>query len=441
MYLLYSILFTIGAILTAPYYLLRPGRGRGSRYWSERLGKIPFQESAPGAIWVHAVSLGETLAVAGLVQKIQRRYPDRRIYLSHVTPAGREAGEKRLPSVAGRFFLPFDWRWTVRRALARIRPSLLVVVETELWPNLLRAAREGGARVVMVNARLSTRSLKGYRLVRPFLRRVLAGIDEICAQTEEDAERFRQLDAPSDRVRVKGNLKFDAQPPQPGEFARALKSALRQTDRSPVFVAASTMPGEEPLVLKAWDAIRQRRPKSLLILAPRHPARVDELAARMIRELRVFVRRTALPSDEPTLAGQLQSKPMMILDTVGELAGIFEVADVVFIGGSLVPTGGHNLLEPAYWSKPIIIGPHMENFRDIARRFLAAGAVIQVTSPEELAWTVLRLEDPAERERLGAAARKVLDENSGATMRTLDALQKFLEPGAHAQAAPLREVT
>lgn len=440
MYLLYSLLFTVGAILSAPYYLLRPGRGRGRGYWSERIGNIPFQESTQRAIWVHAVSLGETLAAAGLVQEIQRKYPDRKIYLSHVTPAGREAGEKRLPAIAGRFFLPLDWRWTVRKALARIRPSFLLVVETELWPNLLRAAKEAGARVVMVNARLSTRSLKRYQLAGPFLRRVLDGVDEICAQTEEDADRFRRLGAPAGRVRMTGNLKFDAQPPQLGDFARALKAALGQTQRSPVVVAASTMPGEEPLVFKAWDAIRQRNPKSLLILAPRHPARVNELCDQMIRQLRVYVRRTALPADGQALAALLQSKPILILDTIGELAGIFEVADIVFMGGSLVPTGGHNLLEPAYWSKPIIFGPHMENFRDIARRFLDAGAAIQVNDPEELAQAAQRLEDPGARARLGAAARMALDQNSGATARTLDALQKFFDGSAQGQAPPSREV-
>ncbi len=439
MYLLYSMLFTMGAILTAPYYLLRPGRARGSGYWSERFGKIPYKESSAGAIWVHAVSLGETLAVAGLVQEIQRRYPDRRIYLSHVTPAGREAGKKRLPSIAGRFYLPLDWRWTARKALASIRPSLLVVVETEIWPNLLRAAREAGSRVVIVNARLSTRSFNRYRLVSSFLRRVLAGVDEICAQTEEDGERFRLLGAPPECVRMTGNLKFDAKPPQLGDFARALKAALKQTERSPVIVAASTMPGEEPPVFKAWDAIRRRHPKSLLILAPRHPARVPELVEQMVRELRGFARRTTLPADTQALATQLQSKPILILDTVGELAGVFEVADVVFMGGSLVPTGGHNLLEPAYWSKPIIIGPHMENFREIARRFLDADAAIQVNNAQELAQAAQRLEDPAERERLGAAARKVLDQNSGATARTLDALQNYLERNAHGQAPLPRE--
>jgi 3-deoxy-D-manno-octulosonic-acid transferase len=440
MYLIYSMLFSVGAILTAPFYWWRKGRSQGRGYWAERFGSIPFRETRPGAIWVHAVSLGETLAVAGLIEELQRAFPERKIYLSHVTPAGREAGEKRLPSIAGRFYLPLDWRWAARKALARIRPSLLVIVETELWPNLLRAAAEAGARVAIVNARMSKRSLRGYRLARPFLRRVLANVDEICAQTEEDAERFRQLGAPPERVRMVGNLKFDAQPPQLGDFARALRAALRRAQRGPVLVAASTMPGEEPLVLQAWDLIQARYPKALLILAPRHPARFAEVNQDLARAQRGFVRRTTLPVEEPALSSQLASTAILLLDSIGELAGVFELADMVFIGGSLVPTGGHNLLEPAYWSKVIAFGPHMENFRDIAKLFLDAGAAIQIRNPEELAHATWLLENKEARERLGAAARQVLEQNSGATARTLGGLRKYLDRDAQGRQPLSHEV-
>jgi 3-deoxy-D-manno-octulosonic-acid transferase len=227
-----------------------------------------------------------------------------------------------------------------------------------------------------------------------------------------------------------GNLKFDAQPPQLGEFARALKAALRKAQRGPVLVAASTMPGEEPLVLEAWDLIRARYPKALLILAPRHPARFEEVSRDLAGAQRGFVRRTALQVDEQVLSRQLTSTEILLLDTIGELAGVFELADLVFVGGSLVPTGGHNLLEPAYWSKVIAFGPHMENFRDIAKRFLDAGAAIQVRDPEELAHAAWLLENKEVREQLGASARQVLEQNSGATARTLDGLRKYLDRDA-----------
>jgi 3-deoxy-D-manno-octulosonic-acid transferase len=440
MYLIYSMLFSVGVILMAPFYWWQKGRGQGRGHWAERFGSIPFQETSPGAIWVHAVSLGETLAVAGLIKEMQRTFPERKIYLSHVTPTGREAGEKRLPAIAGRFYIPLDWRWAARRALARIKPSLLVIVETELWPNLLRAAHEAGTHVVIINARMSKRSLRGYSLARPFMRLVLGNVDEVYAQTEEDASRFRQLVPKPEQVRMVGNLKFDSQPPQLGDFARALKAAIRQTQRGPVLVAASTMPGEEPLVLEAWDLIQASYPKALLILAPRHPARFESVSQDLAQAQRGFVRRTALQVKDPSMAKQLAATAIFLLDSIGELAGVFELADMVFIGGSMVPTGGHNILEPAYWSKVIAFGPHMENFRDIAKLFLDAGAAIQVHNPEELAHATWLLEDKEARESMGASARLVLEQNSGATARTLDGLRKYLDRDARGREPFSREV-
>jgi 3-deoxy-D-manno-octulosonic-acid transferase len=432
MYLIYSVLFTLGVVLTAPYYLWRLRGKGGSARWRERFGYLPdsFQQARPGAIWVHAVSVGETLAVVGLVRELQQRYPERKIFLSHVTPAGREAGENRLPSVAGRFYLPLDWRWAVRGTLERIRPAVLVIVETELWPNLLRAARESGARVILVNARLSDRSSRRYRLALPFMRRVLENVDRICVQTETDAERFRRLGARPEAVGLAGNLKFDAQPPQLGELPRLLEKALAHATRQPVLVAASTMLGEERFVLQAWKKIRGRHPRALLILAPRHPVRFEEVAQLLTEARSSFVRRTRLEAREDALAGQRASPEILLLDTIGELAGIFELADVVFMGGSLVPTGGHNLLEPAYWSKPIIFGPHMENFRDIAQLFLQAEAAVQIRDAHQLAPAALKLlEDGVGRQRMGEKAKQVLERESGATRRVLEHIRELLDAG------------
>jgi 3-deoxy-D-manno-octulosonic-acid transferase len=426
MYLVYSMLFTLGVLLTAPFYLWRKGRNLGRTYWRERFGQIPFQEAEPGAIWVHAVSVGETIAVAGLVKKIQEAFPQRRVFLSHVTPAGREAGEARLPALAGRFYLPFDWGWTVRKALARIQPALLIMVETELWPNLLCAARQAGAHTLLVNGRISRTSLRNYGLIRPFMRRVLADVETICAQSEGDAQRFRQLGAVPERIRMVGNLKFDSQPPQPGEFSRALKAVLHSTQRGPVLVAASTMPGEESFVLEGWDLIAARYPQALLILAPRHPTRFDQVSQDLARAGRGFIRRTTLKIEGQEISPPLSSSGILLLDTIGELAGVFELADLVFIGGSLVPAGGHNPLEPAYWSKVIPFGPHMENFEAIAKLLLQAGAAIQISKPEELAHTAWLLENSETRSRLGEGARRVLERHSGATARTLDTVREIL---------------
>jgi 3-deoxy-D-manno-octulosonic-acid transferase len=436
MYLIYSLLFTLGALLVGPYYLWRRRREMGAASWRERFGFLPhsFQQSQRGAIWVHAVSVGETLAVVGLVRELQQAFPGRKIFLSHVTPTGRQAGENRLGSVAGRFYLPLDWSWAVRATLKRIRPALLVVVETELWPNLLRAAQESDIKVILVNGRLSDSSFRHYRLVRPFMRRVLGTVDRICAQTERDAERFRRLGARSQSVVLTGNLKFDAKPPQLGELPRLVEGILQRTGRAPVLVAASTMPGEELLVLRAWRMVQLRHPKALLALAPRHPTRFEEVARLLAEGGSSFVRRTMLAAHPELFADRLAAADVLLLDSIGELAGIFELADVVFMGGSLVPTGGHNLLEPAYWSKPIVFGPHMQNFRDMTQLFLQAEAAVQVHDPNDLARVTLRLfEDRTACLHLGEKAKQILVNESGATGRILNQIQELM-----ASEVPLR---
>ena len=429
MYLIYSFLFTLGVLLTAPYYVWKRRDELAGRQWRERFGQLPesFQQPARGAIWLHAVSVGETLAVASLVRDLQERFPDRKIFMSSVTPAGRAAGESRLPSVAARFYLPMDWRRAVCAVLERIQPSLLVIVETELWPNLLRASHDFGARIILINARLSERSFRRYRLLRPFMRRVLEQVDVICAQTEEDARRFRQLGAPPERVALSGNLKFDAEPPRLAAFPRLLKQAAAAAARAPIMIAASTMAGEEPLVLQAWSQVRAQYPKALLILAPRHPARFDAVAQILTPSGYSYTRRTHLASREPEISKQVAAPGILLLDSIGELAGILELADVVFIGGSLVPTGGHNILEAAYWAKPVVFGPYMENFRDIARLFLEAQACVQVRDAKELQETVLRLfGDPAAGQRLGERGKRVLEEQTGATARVLKQIERLL---------------
>jgi len=435
MYFLYSLLFTLGLVFTAPYYLWRlRGKITSGAGWRERFGFFPpsirtaAEESPAGPIWIHAVSVGETSAVAPLVQELLNRYPERKIFMSHVTLAGRETGEKRVPGVAGHFFLPLDWGRSVRRVIRCLRPSVLLIVETELWPNLLRSAHQFGARVALVNARLSERSFRGYRLFRPFMRRVLNCVDWIGAQTLNDSQRFLLLGARPDRVSVTGNLKFEGKPPQSGILTDLVRGALKLAERGPVMVAASTMAGEEPGLLRAGEEIRKHHRRGLLILAPRHPARFDRVAQLLSDAGRTFVRRTALPASGHVPGRSLASEEILLLDTIGELAGIFEIADVVFVGGSLVPTGGHNLLEPAFWAKPVLFGPHMENFRDVARLFSDAGAGVQIHSPAELARAALDLlQDEPRRRRMGEAARRILEQESGATERVLSRLREWLE--------------
>jgi 3-deoxy-D-manno-octulosonic-acid transferase len=291
----------------------------------------------------------------------------------------------------------------------------------------LRASHDFGARIILVNARLSTRSFRRYRLLRPLMRHVLGHVDVICAQTEADAERFRQLGAAPERIALSGNLKFDSEPPRLAAFPRLLEKAAASTGRGPIMVAASTMPGEEPMVLQAWSKIRAEYPKALLILAPRHPARFDEVAQILTGLPCSYTRRTHLASQEPEISSQVSGPEVLLLDTIGELAGILELADVVFMGGSLVPTGGHNILEAAYWARPVIFGPHMENFQDITRLFLEANACIQVRSAEGLAESALNLfGDCGAGQRLGERGKQVLEKQTGATARVLEQIQRLL---------------
>lgn len=439
MYRLYSILFTLGLLLMAPYYAWRHRGRRELAGWRERLGSLPssFRQDSQGAIWVHAVSVGETLAVAGLVKELQGRYPGRKIFLSSVTTAGREAGEKRLSGIAGRFYLPFDWAFAVRRVLEQIRPSVLLIVETELWPNLLKTANEFGCRTLLINARVSDRSFPGYRRIRPLMRRVLQDLSRICTQTATDAERFKGLGAPADRVMVTGNLKFDGRPPEFGSFGIKMREMLDSANRGPVFVAGSTMPGEEPLVLQSWQTIQKKHPRAFMVLAPRHPARFEEVVGLLQKTQQLsYIRRTNVPQDDGEMLHRLASTEILLLDTIGELAETFGIADVVFIGGSLVPTGGHNVVEPAFWGKPIIFGPHMSNFRDVASLFLRAGGAIQVADAGQLADEALRLfANPADAQAMGEKAKGVVNEQAGAALRILSQMEEGLGAPQPAAAA------
>lgn len=446
MYFLYRCLFAAAAVILAPYYAWRYRKTTLLRdSWRDRLGYLRFSASGRGAIWVHAVSVGETLAIAGLVDALAARYPERPIFMSHVTPTGREAGEKRLPGIAGRFFLPLDLNGPLHRAIGRLSPALLVIVETELWPNLLRAAHESGARVAVVNARLSSRSTRGYRRFRFLMRRVLANVDAIMAQSEADQARFIEIGAPPERVALTGNLKFDCEPPAARPLNTALQGTLAAAGREPVLVAASIMPGEEEPLLAVWRSVRRSYPRALLILAPRHPPRFDRVAALLASEPGGFVKRSALPLNEDVLSiptRGLETAGTLLLDSLGELAGIFELATVVFVGGSLVPSGGHNLLEPAWWGKPILFGPHMDNFRDAARLFIDAGAAVEVRDARQLEAEILALfSDDKRRSRMGEAARRVVEQERGATERTLAQLAALIDEVGAGKRASGREAT
>jgi 3-deoxy-D-manno-octulosonic-acid transferase len=432
MYLLYSAAVLAFFVVMSPYLLYQAVRYRKYvRSLPQRLGMLPVSFNLDGdeSIWIHAVSVGEVLTARALLPELRERYPRLRIFLSTTTMTGQQIARNNLQYVDEVFYFPFDFARIVNRTLRLVKPRLFIMMETEIWPNLLRACRRANVRTMLVNGRISSRSYPRYRLVRWFFRRVLQDVDRFCMQSEESARRVIEIGADPDRVTVTGSLKFDSlQIPGSAAADRGSNRVLRYfrigPDR-PVFIAASTLKGEEEPVLEAFQRIRATMADALLIIAPRKPERFDEVE-RLARRAgwRVTRRSELRVDDEPRC-------DVVVLDTIGELAQVFRVATAVFVGGSLVDAGGHNILEPAVFGKPIVFGPHMQNFAEIARTFLENGAAIQVQSGRELERVVRELlGDPVTRARLGAAARALVEANRGARTRSLAAIAQLLAPVA-----------
>jgi 3-deoxy-D-manno-octulosonic-acid transferase len=431
MYLLYSLLTLAVFVAVSPYFVFQAVRYKkyiGSL--RQRLGFLPitFNVDAEESIWIHAVSVGEALTARALAADLKARYPRLRLFLSTTTIAGQQVARRSLSSVDAVFYFPFDWTFIVRRTLRLVRPRVFIMMETEIWPNLLRACRALGVKTVLINGRISSRSYPRYRLVRRFFRRVLADVDRCCMQSEESARRLVELGADPSRVTVTGSLKFDSLELPPatahGKPRERVLRFFRLSPNRPVIVAGSTLRGEEAAVLRAFARIKTALPSALAVIAPRHPERFGEVE-RIAREAGfVTTRRSELPIDAEPRAD------VIVLDTLGELAQLYQLATAVFVGGSLVDHGGHNILEPAIFGKPIVFGAHMQNFKEIADTFLTNGAAIQVRSQEELGDALLALvTDPVRRARLGAAARALVEANRGAKTKTLDVIADLLPPG------------
>jgi 3-deoxy-D-manno-octulosonic-acid transferase len=444
MYALYSLLTAAGMLLLSPYFLLR-GLLHG-KYLSnipERLGWKFAPEllgvGSPGAsaksIWVHAVSVGEVLAALPLAQQLKARFPQHRLVVSTTTVTGQKIARQRMLFADTVFYFPLDWRGPVQRALAAARPAAVIVMETEIWPNFLRECRRAQVPVIFVNGRLSERSFGGFTralfwsagALGGFLKRVLADATLFLMQSEEDAKRLIALGAPPDRVSVTGNLKYDLAEAGESPLSAWLARQFARTDRRPVVIAGSVLANEESAVLRAYAQVEREFPRAVLILAPRKPEQFDNAATIVASAGRKLLRRRDLALNGDESAALAEPGNVLLLDSLGELAGLYRLADAVFVGGSLVPGGGHNILEPAAFSKVPVYGPSMENFREMSGKFLAAGAAIQVRTPEELgaAWAGL-LRDPERAARMGAGARQLVERNRGATVRVLEQIEQVL---------------
>src|SRR4051794_7807501 len=424
----------------SPYFLyqaLRHNKYLGSL--GQRFGYLPVSFNLDGddSIWVHAVSVGEVLAARPIIAELRKRYPTLKLFLSTTTLSGQQLARRNVTEADDVFYLPFDWGFTVGRTLTLVKPRLFIMVETEIWPNLLRECRRRGIKTALVNGRISYRSFPRYRLVRPFFRRVLADIDRFCVQGEESARRLIELGADASAVIVTGSLKFESlhTTPTPGRGPDRVLRFFRISPGRPVLLAGSTMKGEEEFVVRAFNRFRATAGggNALLVLAPRHPERFSEAERICRHEGLSTIRRSELPIDAEPRADAV------VLDTIGELAQLYQIATAVFVGGSLVPSGGHNILEPAVFGKPIVFGPHMENFGEIAEAFLANGAAVQVRSERELEDVMVTLlGDPVRRARLGAAARALVDANRGAKSKTLAVVTSLLPVERQASVVPFR---
>ncbi|HKM79879.1 MAG TPA: 3-deoxy-D-manno-octulosonic acid transferase [Candidatus Acidoferrum sp.] len=447
MYFLYSVLTGLAAIITAPYWLIQGLRhGKYLSNLGERLGfSVPgvarLPADRPGAIWIHAVSVGEALAGVALAKRLREAYPQRPLVISTTTTTGQQVARERMPFADAVVYFPFDWEFCVRKVMDAVKPAIVVVLETEIWPNFLREAGRRKVPVIFTSGRISDRSFARFQrwlgifgfYLRPLLASALSNAAMFLMQTGNDAERLRALGAPADRVKVSGNLKYDQELPAATPLSTWLEKECKEQGRWPVIVAGSVVANEEPLALIAFGVVQGDYPKALLVLAPRKPERFAAAAEFIEEAHHTFVRRSELavagavaPSSNNG-KGFTADTTVLLLDSIGELASLYRLADGVFVGGSLVPSGGHNILEPAAFGKVPVFGPSMENFAAIAARFVEAGAAIQVTSPEDagVEWIHL-LKSPEKMQKMGETARRLVETSRGALERALAEISRQL---------------
>ncbi len=418
MYALYSVALALLGLAYLPVFLVRKvWRAGHPLALGQRLGRAPLQPG-PERFWVHAVSVGEVVAAVPLVNALRQRWPATEVVVSTVTATGARVARARLPEPTTTFVFPIDLAFATRRAVRRVSPRCFVALETELWPNLLRTLAGTGVPAVLANGRISDRSFRRYFAVRGLFRRVLDDVALFAMQSDEDARRIIALGARPERVVVTGNLKMEA--PAVDEGAERLWRRILHLGPQRIWIAGSTHRGEEGPLLDTFRALRDSGEPLVLLLAPRHPERADEVEGlARARGLRP-VRRSRLTAGEG-------SSDLIVVDTVGELATLYGMADVIFVGGSLVPSGGHNAIEPALHAKPILFGPHMTNFREVAALLLQARGAIQVRDGAELLTTLRALlADPERRRALGEAAWTAVRAHQGACQRTIEALDALL---------------
>ncbi len=412
---LYNVLSAIAVLLYSPWILLKKGPDDKSAFIRERFGLAVYGKTD---IWVHAVSVGEVIACLPFLKALKKEFPDKKITLSTTTYTGQAIARKNFPEADRTMYIPVDTGFCVGRVVRLLRPDLFVTIETELWPVLTATLKKSGSDIIVLNGRISEKSFSGYKKIRFFMKEMLSYIDYLYMQSDGDAERIKQLGAAKGKVGVMGNFKFD--------ISLDSSSSLTWVNHvdGKIFLAASTHEGEDEIILDAYSLIKERYDRVSLIIAPRHPERFLYVE-KLIREKGFdYIKRSKLTDDRR--ATNDGCPDVILLDTIGELSRVFSNVSIAFIGGSLVPVGGHNILEPAYWSKPILFGPHMSNF-PISGEFLKKSAAVQVSNANEISDTVSELlSDDDKALSLGKNAKTIVEKNTGAVHKALELVRRFI---------------
>jgi len=418
MFIIYDLIFLVIAIFYLPIYLFKKKLHRGLLL---RLGILPQDFALNRPIWIHAVSVGEVMAVRGLLEELRRAYPHKRFVISTVTSTGNKIAKGIAREGDFISYLPFDLSFITRRVLDRINPSLFIIAETEIWPNLVSYLYKRNIPSVVVNGRISDRSFRGYLSIKFLLKPILNKINLFCVQTSRDAQRLIHLGVSQNNIRITGNMKFDSADyldKKPADYANKYKTLLELSKVQKLWVAGSTHPGEEEIILSAYRKLLNEFPDLRLLIAPRHPERSQDLV-KLIKRLGFISTRISILDSQTH--DPIDPQTIFILDTVGELLYFYSIADIVFVGGSLVKIGGHNILEPAALGKPILFGPYMFNFRDIADLFIINKAAILVRNQEELKENIrYLLNKPSLIAELRLLAKELILENQGATKRNME---------------------
>jgi 3-deoxy-D-manno-octulosonic-acid transferase len=418
--LIYSFLYFIVLIFLLPFEYRKRPKDLRQRWLKEKFGFFNFQlfrlgePAAAGnskLIWIHAVSVGEAIASLPLLEKLKVRYPSVSLVLSTITDTGQKVAMEKAPEGTKVIYLPFDLNFILKRTLKNIQPNLFITIETELWPNLLMTLKKRKIPAVVMNGRISDDSFKGYKKIKFFMRSIIDCVDLFCMQDAVYAGRIKDLGAQEEKIRVIGSFKFDTVPSlNIPEWTKPLSH--------PVIIAGSTHRGEEELIISIFEKLKNDFPDLNLIIAPRHPERFREVEELVKAKGLSCTKRTQLSGDPPI-------HQIIILDAVGELASVYGVSDVAVIGGSFIGHGGQNLLEPAFWGKPIICGPHMENF-PFAKEFYEKGAAIETDSSSLCEKLKELLQSPEKRKSMGNKAKDLYNEKAGAVERAMKEIERFL---------------